>query len=126
MFSAEVRAALDHDLTIDITTTGRKTGNPRRIEIWFHRVGERYFITGKPGRRHWYANLLANPRFTFHLKESAKADLAAIARPVTDPDEKRRVLLGAETLWNRPDAIAVEERVRHSPLVEVEFEGGAD
>jgi F420H(2)-dependent quinone reductase len=45
------------DRVIDITTTGRKTGEPRRIEIWFHRLDGRYFITGAPGRpRDWYAN----------------------------------------------------------------------
>jgi hypothetical protein len=84
-------------------------------------VDGRYDITGIPGRRGWYANLLANPRFTFHRKESTKMDLPAIARPVTDPEEKRRVLLHAETVWSRPDERNVDEWVRHSPLVEVVF-----
>ena len=26
------------DRTIDITTTGRRSGQPRRVEVWFHRV----------------------------------------------------------------------------------------
>jgi deazaflavin-dependent oxidoreductase (nitroreductase family) len=123
MFDPQIRAALERDLTIDITTTGRKTGRRRRTEIWFHRVNGRYYITGIPGRRDWYANLLADPRLTFHLKESVRADLPAIARPVLDPDEKRRVLLRAETVWRRPDERNVEEWVRRSPLVEVVFEG---
>lgn len=82
----------------------------------------RFYITGIPGWRDWYANLLANPQFTFHLKESVKADLPAMARPVTDPEEKRRVLLHAETVWNQPDERNVDEWVRRSPLVEVLFE----
>src|SRR4051812_27381293 len=70
--------ALAQDRVIDITTIGRKTGEPRRIEIWFHRLDGRYYITGTPGRpRDWYANLVAQPGFTFHLKESATADLPA-------------------------------------------------
>ena len=37
-------------------------------------------------RRDWHANLLATPQFTFHLKESLQADLAARAiRCATKP-----------------------------------------
>ena len=57
MISEEAQAALDRDLTIDITTVGRNSGSPRKIEIWFHRAGDRYYITGQPGKRNWYANL---------------------------------------------------------------------
>lgn len=74
-----VRAALDNDLVIDITTIGRKSGEPRRKEIWFHKFGDVVYITGRPGRRDWYANLLAHPDFMFHLKESVKADIPARA-----------------------------------------------
>ncbi|MEX0762220.1 MAG: nitroreductase/quinone reductase family protein [Dehalococcoidia bacterium] len=117
-----VQAALQRDLTVDITTTGRRTGQPRRVEIWFHRVGGRYYLTGIPGKRDWYANLLANPRFIFHLKESARVDLPALAMPVTDPDERRRILLAADTIWNRPGEGNVNEWVQHSPLVEIVFD----
>ena len=34
--NAEVSRALEQDRTIDITTTGRKTGQLRKTEIWFH------------------------------------------------------------------------------------------
>ena len=44
-----IEQALDTDRVIDITTIGRKTGEPRRIEIWFHRIDGRYYITGTPG-----------------------------------------------------------------------------
>ena len=51
-----VRKALETDLVIDITTKGRKTGQPRRKEIWFHYLGEgEVYITGSPGKRGWYA-----------------------------------------------------------------------
>src|SRR5215211_6597423 len=65
-----VRDALANDRTIDITTMGRTSGLPRRIETWFYRVDDEIYLTGLPGRRDWYANLLANPDFTFHLKQS--------------------------------------------------------
>ncbi len=118
----EIENALASDLTIDITTIGRRSGRPRRIEIWFHRTGDRYIITGTPGHRNWYANLHANPRFTFHLKESTTADLPATAVPVTDPDDRRKLLLGATSIWNRPSRPNIDEWVRNSPLVEVVFD----
>ena len=121
--SAETAAALEQDRVIDITTIGRKTGEPRRIEIWFHRLDGRYYITGTPGRaRDWYANLVAHPGFTFHLKESATADLPATARPITDPAERRQVLAGLlaplSDFTSKPGQ-EPDVWVANSPLVEV-------
>jgi len=89
--TSSIDQALANDRVIDITTIGRKTGDARRIEIWFHRIDGRLYITGTPGARSWYANLVANPDFTFHLKESTEADLPARATPV-EGAEKQRVL----------------------------------
>ena len=116
-----VAAALAKDLVIDITTSGRASGEPRRIEIWYHVVDGRYYITGRPGPRSWYANLLAEPKLTFHLKESAQADLPATARPVTDPEEKRRVFLNAPKLAEYISEANVQQWVEGSPLIEVVF-----
>jgi deazaflavin-dependent oxidoreductase (nitroreductase family) len=87
-----VKRALEHERTIDITTTGRKTGRLRRTEIWFHNLDGLLYITGTPGRRDWYANLLAHPEFTFHLKQSTHADLRAMAVPILEPSRRREIL----------------------------------
>jgi hypothetical protein len=116
----QIWRALESDRTIDITTTGRVSGLTRRIEIWFHNVDGAIYITGTPGTRDWYANLLAEPSFTFHLKDSIQADLAATADPVTDPGERRRLL---KVITDRVSAShPVDEWVADSPLVHVEFE----
>jgi len=86
-----VRDALARDRTIDITTIGRNSGLPRRIETWFYRVDDQIYLTGSPGRRDWYANLLANPGFTFHLKQSVAADLPARAAPIADLEQRRAI-----------------------------------
>ena len=116
-----IRAAFETDLTIDITTIGRSSGRPRRIEMWFHNLDGRIFLTGTPGARDWYANLVADQRFTFHLKESVVADLDAVAAPITDEAERRPIL--AELTRRLGTAARLEDWVAHSPLVEVAFSG---
>ena len=118
----EVRNALAVDLTIDITTTGRSSGEPRRIEIWFLNIEGELFIAGTPGPRDWMANLLAEPRFVFHLKESVSADLSATAEPVTERAERERVLSAAAASWYRGQT-SVHHLVESAPLVRVTILG---
>jgi deazaflavin-dependent oxidoreductase (nitroreductase family) len=115
-----VQRALENDRTVDITTTGRNSGEPRRIEIWRYRHDGRTFLSGSPGTRDWYANLLVDPRFEFHLKGSLQADLPARARPITDEAERREVIAGILEDLGRGSG-NLEEWVARSPLVEVEF-----
>ena len=119
MTSEAVQRALEQDRVVDITTTGRRSGEPRRIEIWFHNLDGRIFISGLPGRRGWYANVVAHPEFVFHLKETAQADIPARAHPITDPAERRRVLTGILAGLGREDEL--EDWVDRSPLIEVEL-----
>ena len=116
-----IQTALDTERTIDITTIGRKTGQPRRIEIWFHTVDGQIFITGSPStrQRDWYQNMVANPEFTFHLKQSVNADLNATATPITDEDARRAWFTRYLTSSGRNRDI--EQWVENSPLVEVTF-----
>lgn len=113
-----VEQALTTDRVVDITTIGRTSGQPRRIEIWFEHVDGRTYITGTPGSRGWYANLLAHPDFTFHLKESVQADLLAHARAITG-EEKATVL---DRIMEAIPAFA-GRLTDASPLVEVTFDG---
>lgn len=114
-----IRRALQSDRTIDITTTGRRSGSPHRIEIWFHNIQGEIFLSGRPGRRDWYANLLSHPEFTFHLKGSVEADLRARAQPVTDPDERRRIL--SRIAGHHRGQEDFERWVESSPLVRLTF-----
>ncbi|WP_045739811.1 nitroreductase/quinone reductase family protein [Actinoplanes rectilineatus] len=117
---------------IDITTTGRRTGRPRRIEIFFYRVHGRYYLnSGLLSPPSWYANLRAHPEFVFHLKNGVRADLRAHARPVTDPQERLTVFTAVVDDLNQPSnpgTIAqptnLADWLRTSRLVEVTFPGG--
>lgn len=127
----KIKNALKTDKTIDIITTGAKSGQPRRKEIWFHNIGGRIIICGTPSgggakgarvRRDWLANLKANPAFTFVLKESVQAELPARAVEITDPEERRAIFSAPETRWYRDQGISVEELAEGGPVVEVFFE----
>ena len=117
----QVRDALANDLTVDITTTGRRSGAPRRLEIWMLHMDGRYFITGTPGPRSWLANLLADPNLTVHLKQRVHADLAARARPVLDEETRRHVLTDRSASWYRGE-VPLETLVAKAPMVELTFD----
>lgn len=114
-----IRQALSHDQSvIDITTTGRTSGKPRRLEIVLHNIDGRLYISGqpRPERRQWLDNLAKDPHMTVHLKRGVRADVRASAREITDPKERRRVLEGVARHWKRND---VDIMVQYSPLIEV-------
>ena len=114
-----IRSALAEGHVIDITTTGRRTGDARRIEIVFHNFGGRLYITGMPRAdrtRAWLLNLEADPHLTFHLKGEVVADLPATARVITAEAERRAVFAHVVGVWRGQD---LETMTRYSPLVEV-------
>jgi deazaflavin-dependent oxidoreductase (nitroreductase family) len=114
------RRALARGHTIDITTTGRKTGEPRRIEIVFHNIDGRLIITGSPRadhRRAWLLNLESDPNMTFHLKGAVTADLPATAREITDAAERRAIAEWVKAnAWPNQD---VDKMTAWAPMIEV-------
>jgi deazaflavin-dependent oxidoreductase (nitroreductase family) len=117
--------------TIDITTTGRRSGQPRRIEIVFYRSEDSVYLSGIPGPRprDWLLNLAAEPHFVFHLKHGVVADLPATATVITDPAERRRILSQFVDEFNRrqgPDGpwpkAVLDDWVERSPLAKVSFQ----
>lgn len=115
MPTADVVARLAATRTIDITTIGRRSGAPARIEIWWFYVAERFVITGTPGKRDWYANVLANPDITVHVPFG---DFAASAAPIEDAAFRRQVFTHPEIGWYRTHA-ELERLVENAPMIEV-------
>ena len=119
----QIRASLATGHVIDITTTGRKSGEPRRIEIVFHNMDGRLIITGMPRadrQRAWLVNLEADPNMTLHLKGSVQADLPATARVITDTTERRLIAEWVSAnAWKGQDADAM---TAYSPMIEVTVE----
>jgi deazaflavin-dependent oxidoreductase (nitroreductase family) len=116
------RTALGHGQLIEMTTKGAKSGLPRSIDIVLHNFDQHLYISGVPNaakKRAWLANLEANPAFTIRLQGSPTA-LAARARVIGDPTERRAILARVAKVWNRTD---VDVMVEHSPLIEATVEG---
>jgi deazaflavin-dependent oxidoreductase (nitroreductase family) len=110
---------LDGRYPIDITTTGRRTGLRRRIEIAIHDIDGRLFISGMPSRRTraWIHNLEADPRLTVHVKTPGlEQDLPATARVINSEAERREIMPFIAANWRRTD---VDRMVASSPLIEV-------
>jgi len=117
----DIIATLGKGGVFDITTTGRKSGEPRRLEIVYHVIDGRLYLSGipMPTRRSWLANLDADPALTLHLRKPVPADVAATVRIIESEAERRAVLPHVARNWGRDD---IELMVRQSPLVEVTIE----
>lgn len=118
--------AIQKDRLIDITTVGRKSGKLYRKEVLLRQLDGQPYLSHTADPRDWAANLLANPNFTYHLKESINLDLPARAAEVTDIDQKRLIINSLlEKEVNEPlveDALRqIDARVTGSHLFHVEI-----
>jgi deazaflavin-dependent oxidoreductase (nitroreductase family) len=106
--------------TIEITTTGHRSGRPVRIEIWWFRVDDLFVITGTPGPRDWLANLQADPRLTVHALGHS---YPATAHPITDRAFRRRFFTQAndEIAWYLSQA-DVGDLIENAPMIEVRLQ----
>jgi len=68
-----------------LTTRGRRTGSPHRIEIWFVAYDGTMFLMSDSDRSDWYRNLMADPSVTLEIAGDARATTAV---PV-DADDAR-------------------------------------
>lgn len=84
-------AALDYCY---VTTTGRRSGSPHTIEIWFALRGDRVFLlSGGADRSDWVKNLGEHPTVGLRIGDR---DMIATAAPVIVPEEDelaRRLLV---------------------------------
>ncbi len=86
---ADTLATLANEEYCYLTTTGRVTGRPHEIEIWFGLLDRAvYMLSGNGERSDWVKNLRQNPRVTVRIGGET---LQGVARIVTDADEQARV-----------------------------------
>lgn len=80
----------------DLTTIGRKTGQPRTVELRLVYHNDRYYASSsKVDGKHWCQNMIKNPAVEINVKGTK---LACTARRVTNDKLRRKIL----TLRNSP------------------------
>jgi deazaflavin-dependent oxidoreductase (nitroreductase family) len=71
-----------------LTTTGRKSGLPRQIEIWFVSAEGKHYVLAEHGRRaQWVKNILSNPRVRVRVGGRDAAEFSGNARVVDEHAE---------------------------------------
>jgi deazaflavin-dependent oxidoreductase (nitroreductase family) len=77
-----------------LTTTGRVSGEPREIEIWFALAGETlYLMAGGRERAHWVRNIRNRPEVTVRIGDETVSARGRVIRPGTPDDALARRLL---------------------------------
>jgi len=81
---------MQRDRLVLLTTTGRRSGEPRTTPMMFHRDGDRVLVIasniGAQQHPDWYRNLAADPHVTVEIGDEA---YPAIATPTEGADRER-------------------------------------
>jgi deazaflavin-dependent oxidoreductase (nitroreductase family) len=89
--------------TLLLTTTGRKSGEPRTSALIFGQDGDDYLVVasmgGAPQHPQWYRNLTANPNVEIQVKAER---IPTVARTAS-PEEKSRLWSIVSGVWPNYD-----------------------
>jgi deazaflavin-dependent oxidoreductase (nitroreductase family) len=105
--------------TLILTTTGRRSGEPRSTPLIFSQDGDAYVVVASKGgsARHpaWYLNLVDHPKVEVQVKDER---FDAVAR-TAEGDERSRLWRLMTGIW--PDYDVYQERTaRQIPVVVLE------
>jgi deazaflavin-dependent oxidoreductase (nitroreductase family) len=92
-----------------LTTTGRLSGRPRRIEIWFTRQEGRYYLVAEHGlRAQWVQNLLADPAVRARVGTRSFRARARVVDRGAERDLAGAVRRRSEAKYGWGDGLVVE------------------
>lgn len=107
-------ASVDQPPYLYLRTTGRKTGKPHEIEIWFvEHTGNYYLVSEYPERSDWVKNVLHNPMITFRVGNRSAEPVEATGRPVdraAEPELASAVarLMDAKYNWSNGQIVELK------------------
>lgn len=105
-----------------LTTTGRVSGQPREIEIWFGARGDTvYMLAGGGHGAHWVMNLIAKPEVTVKLGDELYNGVARIVEPGEEEQNARRLLATKYEDWT--DAKPLSDWARMALPVAIDLNG---
>jgi deazaflavin-dependent oxidoreductase (nitroreductase family) len=128
LFAQEAKPVAKADLekvanesTVEITTTGRKSGKAHTKPIWFvYDQGHLYLQSGKGGKSDWYQNLKKNPQMSLKI---GAVTVQGKAKFIDDEKETERIhgLFRSKYMGARLAGM-VGSSIGHGRAVEVEME----
>ena len=92
-----------------LTTTGRRSGRPREIEIWFTQRNGRYHVIAEhQTRAQWVQNLLMEPRVTIRVADATFTALARVVDPAAEPELNAAVPARSREKYGWGEGLVVE------------------
>jgi deazaflavin-dependent oxidoreductase (nitroreductase family) len=115
----DLRALAEEDFCY-LTTTGRVSGRPHEVEMWFSLVPESqtlYMLSGGRERSDWVRNILRDPGVTVRIAGEIFSGFAREARDLEEDELARRLLV--EKYESRPGSLANWRRTALPVVVEL-------
>jgi len=96
-----------------LTTSGRKTGLPREIEIWFVEWNGNLYVLAEHGlKAHWVQNVLANSSVTIRVSRERWKATGRVLDSGRDADLYTQVQALARDKYGWGDGLPVEFRLQ--------------
>jgi deazaflavin-dependent oxidoreductase (nitroreductase family) len=92
-----------------LTTTGRKTGEPREIEIWFTHLNRSYYLIAEHRERaNWVQNILHDPRVSFRVGKQKFNGAGRVVDETKEEDLWRSIRALSDEKYGWSDGLVVE------------------
>jgi deazaflavin-dependent oxidoreductase (nitroreductase family) len=92
-----------------LTTTGRRSGLPREIEIWFTERDRRYYLIAEHRERaHWVQNIQAQPHIHVRLGDQQFEATARVVEDAHEPELSAAVKALSDAKYGWSDGLIVE------------------
>ncbi|HKZ08356.1 MAG TPA: nitroreductase family deazaflavin-dependent oxidoreductase [Methylomirabilota bacterium] len=92
-----------------LTTRGRKTGQPREIEIWFTRFEGRYYLVAEHREKaQWVQNIRANSHVQVRVDDAHFPAKARVVDARKEPALAREIRARSEKKYGWGDGLVVE------------------
>jgi deazaflavin-dependent oxidoreductase (nitroreductase family) len=107
-----------------LVTTGRKTGLPREIEIWYASDGSRIYMISDHLNKDWIKNIRVNPGVRFRIADRWYQGTARLLEPGTEEDLAARRLASLKYHGKPLEALTEADKYpdwnRNGPVVGID------
>jgi deazaflavin-dependent oxidoreductase (nitroreductase family) len=91
-----------------LTTTGRRSGKAREIEIWFTEHAGRYYVIAEYAMANWVENIRSNASVRVRVGKLTFAANGRVIDPAVEPELHARIQKLSEDKYGWSDGLVVE------------------